>query len=244
MGRVAAVPVYPAAVPAVALAHQGCCCKHYAVLVITYKLLLLWILLSWTRQPHHGVAAETETHALTYCHLSTCRYNFDWDPEPGSVEYMINQRIKRGAELNGRRALRMAGNLDAAEAEAAAEEAAAASGVQPGQLLAEVPEEAGAAAAAAGPGSSRQQQQQRGRAGGLPFGSITAAAGSGLGSLWMSAPLASVSLSQGMGKASKAVMGTLARAARRAPTLSINSGRARLSRPATSSSSSRKTRQQ
>lgn len=147
---------------------------------------------------------------------------------------MINQRIRRGAELNGRRALRMAGNLDAAEAAAAAEEAAAASGVQPGQLLAEVPDES----VAAGPSSSRQhqQQQQQGRAAsGLPFGSITAAAGSGLGSLWMSGPLASVSLSQGMGKASKAVMGTLARAARRAPTLNINTGRARLSRPAASS---------
>lgn len=165
------------------------------------------------------------------------RYNFDWDPEPGSVEYIINQRIRRGAELNGRRAMRMAGNLDAAEAEAAAEEAATSRAVQPGQLLAELPE----AEAAAGPSSRQQHQQQHLRGGGgLPFGSITAAAAAtSMGGLWMSTPFASVSMSQGVGKASKAVLCTLTRAARRAPTLHINPGRARLSRPAGKNSSGR-----
>jgi len=36
-------------------------------------------------------------------------YNFDWDPEPGSINWVINQRIKRGAELQGKQMLRIAG---------------------------------------------------------------------------------------------------------------------------------------
>lgn len=36
-------------------------------------------------------------------------YNFDWDPEPGSINWLINQRIKRGAELQGKQMLRIAG---------------------------------------------------------------------------------------------------------------------------------------
>jgi hypothetical protein len=151
-------------------------------------------------------------------------YNFDWDPEPGSVEHMINQRIKRGAELQGRKFLRMAESLEAIEAEQAA--AAAAGGAQP---VADVAE--------AGPSSSHrvQQQQQQGAATVVPpFGSMTM--NSGTSGVWGAGPLTGSSLSQGVGRASKAVLGTLARAAKRAPTWNV--GRPRLSRPGSAGSSS------
>jgi hypothetical protein len=169
-----------------------------------------------------NIRMEMARVAKNHAHIFSM-YNFDWDPEPGSVEYMINQRIKRGAELQGKRLLRMAGNLDAAEAAA---DGPGSSGVQPGPLLAEVE-------AAAGPSSSQQQQRRQGS--GLPFGSITASSGVGSG-MWMAGPVASCSMSLGVGRASKAVLCTLARAAKRAPT--IDSGRARLSRPAARRSSS------
>jgi hypothetical protein len=177
-----------------------------------------------------NIRLEMARVAKNHAHIFNM-YNFDWDPEPGTVDYMINQRIKRGAELQGKRLLRMAGNLDAAEA--------AADGPQPGLLLAELDAAAEAAAAGASSSSSSQQQQRQG--GGLPFGSITASSGAA-GGLWMAGPLASCSLSVGVGRASKAVLGTLARAAKRAPT--IDSGRARLSRPAARRSSSSSSRQQ
>ncbi|KAF6253126.1 hypothetical protein COO60DRAFT_1703964 [Scenedesmus sp. NREL 46B-D3] len=175
-----------------------------------------------------NIRMEMARVAKNHAHIFSM-YNFDWDPEPGTVEYIINQRVKRGAELQGKRLLRMAGNLDAAEAAA---DGPGSSGVQPGPLLAELDAAADAQAAAAATGSSgRQQQQQRRQGSGLPFGSVTASSG-----LWMAGPLASCSMSLGVGRASKAVLGTLARAAKRAPT--INSGRARLSRPAAKHSSS------
>jgi hypothetical protein len=177
-----------------------------------------------------NIRMEMARVAKNHAHIFSM-YNFDWDPEPGTVEYMINQRVKRGAELQGRRLLRMAGNLDAAEA-AADGPGSSSGGVQPGPLLAELDATADAQAVA-GTSSSRQQQQRQGS--GLPFGSITASSGVGSG-LWMAGPLASCSLSLGVGRASKAVLGTLARAAKRAPT--IDSGRARLSRPAARGSSS------
>jgi hypothetical protein len=41
----------------------------------------------------------------------------DWDPEPGSVNWVINQRIKRGAALQGKQVLRIAENLEQVEAQ-------------------------------------------------------------------------------------------------------------------------------
>jgi hypothetical protein len=182
-----------------------------------------------------NIRMEMARVAKNHAHIFSM-YNFDWDPQPGSVEYMINQRIKRGAELQGKRLLRMAGNLDAAEAAADGPgSSGGSSGVQPGPLLAELDAAAEAQAAAAAPSSSSQQQQQRRQGSGLPFGSITTSSGVGSG-LWMAGPLASCSMSLGVGRASKAVLCTLARAAKRAPT--IDSGRARLSRPAARRSSS------
>jgi hypothetical protein len=183
-----------------------------------------------------NIRMEMARVAKNHSHIFSM-YNFDWDPEPGTVEYMIHQRVKRGAELQGRRLLRMAGNLDAAEAAADGPgSSGGSSGMQPGPLLAELDAAADAqAVAAAGPSSSSSQQQQQRRQGsGLSLGSITASSGVGSG-MWMAGPLASCSMSLGVGRASKAVLSTLARAAKRAPT---DSGRARLSRPAARRSSS------
>jgi hypothetical protein len=68
-------------------------------------------------------------------------YNFDWDPEPGSVNWVINQRIKRGAALQGKQVLRIAENLEQVEAQVEAEKAAAAAATSP-QPLATVAEAA------------------------------------------------------------------------------------------------------
>jgi hypothetical protein len=178
------------------------------------------------------------------------RYNFDWDPEPGSAGHLINQRIRRGAELQGRQVLRLAEALEEVEGQIQAEAAAAAAGqqrqagAQPVATLADAP-------AAAGGGfrwpwqQQREQQQPAGNAsissssGGraAPFASLSMAA-SADGGLWLPGPLSSCSLGLGVGRASKAVLGTMARAARRAPCLTVNKGRPRLSRPRGGSSSS------
>jgi hypothetical protein len=170
--------------------------------------------------------------------------------EPGSVNWKINQRIRRGAQLQGKQMLRIAGALEEVEAELEAEQqqaqaAAAAGGPQPGALLAEAlpgDEQAAAAAAAAAAGSSSSsggfawpwQQRQDAAAAvtnsssssrAAPFASLGMASSGG--GLWMAGPLSSASLSLGVGRASKAVLGTMARAARRAPCLAVNSGRGR-----------------
>lgn len=123
-------------------------------------------------------------------------YNFDYDPQPGSVQYNIDQRIKRAGELQMQA---LAGMAEAAEAELAAERAAAAAGgANPQMALAEASE-------------SVSQQQQAGSQQQGPsrpaFGSVT------VGS--MSAPFASMSM--GMSRASKVMLNAMTSAAKHAP---------------------------
>jgi hypothetical protein len=157
-------------------------------------------------------------------------YNFDWDPEPGSIHHMINQRIRRGAELQGKQMLRIAEVLEDVEAEVEAEKAAAAAARAP-QPLATVAEAAGAATTSSSSGGFSwpwQQQQQQpaasssSRGSSAPFGSLSmssvAAGGSGM---WLPGPMSHCSLSLDVGRASKAVLNTMARAARRAPSMQV-----------------------
>lgn len=187
---------------------------------------------------------------------------------------MINQRIKRGAQLQGRQMLRIAEVLEDVEAEVEAEENAAAGGgggssagggVQPLATVAE----AAAAVASSSNGFAwpwqQQQQQQRGEqqqlasssgrraaagSNAAPFGSLSMAAVAGGSGVWLPGPVSQCSMSLDVGRASKAVLNTMARAARRAPCLQVNSGRPRLSRPspaaaaASGSRSSSRSRQQ
>ena len=191
------------------------------------------------------MARVAHNHAAVYK-----AYNFDWDPEPGSVDAVINARIRRGAELQGRRLLRMAGGLDAAEA---AEGGGGGGGANPvaalAELLAPAWHNSNSNSGGGGGGGSdlpapqqqhpQQQQQQQAAAapssssGGLPFASMTAAAGPG--ALWLTGGPSQ--LSQSVGGASRAVLRTMARAARRAPCSlqvqqRLRSGRPTLSRPA------------
>lgn len=41
-----------------------------------------------------ALRSEMVAVAKNYAHIYSM-YNFDWDPEPGSVQYKIDQRIKR-----------------------------------------------------------------------------------------------------------------------------------------------------
>jgi hypothetical protein len=148
-------------------------------------------------------------------------YNFDWDPEPGSAQWIVDQRVKRVQEINLGRMAR------AVNAAAEAEQAAAAAGGP--QLVAQVAEAAGGpdastaattssssnntAASSSTSGSHHQQQQQWFGLGGAPFASVTG--------------------SMGIGRASRAVLSVWERAAKRAPP--VNCGRPRLSRPSSSS---------
>jgi hypothetical protein len=73
-----------------------------------------------------------------------------------------------------------------------------------------------------------QQQQQpavagsSGRGSSAPFGSLSMAAMAAGGSgVWLPGPLAGASLSLEVGRASKAVLNTMARAARRAPSMQV-----------------------
>ena len=164
---------------------------------------------------------------------------------------MLSSTRASGAarERQGKQAMRIAGALEEVEAQLEAEQrAAAAAGAgaaaQPVATIAE-------AAAAAAPTSSssegftwpwqpRQQQEQRQQlaatsrssSSSAAFGSLSMAAVSG-GGVEAPGPMASCSLSLDVGRASKAVLHTMARAARRAPSLQVNSGRPRLSRPTT-----------
>eukprot|EP00775_Hariotina_reticulata_P009883 gene9883-10040_t len=58
-----------------------------------------------------NIRLEMVRAAKNHAHIYRM-YNFDWDPEPGSVEFILNQRIRRGAELQGRKFLRMAEGLE------------------------------------------------------------------------------------------------------------------------------------
>ena len=60
--------------------------------------------------------------AKNYKHIYDM-YNFDWDPEPGSVQYKIDARIARAQELRENSLARMAAGAEA-ELTAAAAEAA------------------------------------------------------------------------------------------------------------------------
>jgi len=130
-------------------------------------------------------------------------YNFDHDPVPGSAEWIVDQRIKRAQELQLRRLERLEGAV-------AEEEEAAAAAAQPAAMLAEAPGRGGARAPFAS-----MSMSMGGGAFGFGFGSGGGGASNG---------------SQGIGRASRAVLNTLSRAARRAPALSC--GRPRLARPA------------
>lgn len=156
-------------------------------------------------------------------------YNFDADPRPGSAEWAVEQRMRRAQELQLRRLERLEAAVGEEEALAAEAEAAAAAGggAQPTATIAEA---AGAAAAAAsssgsGFGGSGFGFGARGGSGGggAPFASMTLGGGFGSASSFALAP-------QGIGRASRAVLNTLSRAARRAPTLAV--GRPRVARPA------------
>ena len=125
-------------------------------------------------------------HAVVYE-----QYNLDWDPEPGSAQYVVDQRVRRAQELHERQAARVEDEVRRAEAdEAAAEAAAAARGGGGGALPSATLAEAGAAAPPP------------------PLASVMLSA----------APREALALSAAaLGDASRAVLRTLERAARRAP---------------------------
>jgi hypothetical protein len=135
-------------------------------------------------------------------------YNFDYDPTPGTAEWVVDQRIRRAEELQLRRLERMEGVVQEEEEAAAAAAAAAA---QPAAVLAEAASSSG----------------RRG-GGGAAFASMSM--GMGGGGFAFGGGGAFAEAHQGIGRASRAVLNTLSRAARRAPALS--SGRPRLARPA------------
>ncbi|GBF96794.1 hypothetical protein Rsub_09650 [Raphidocelis subcapitata] len=162
-----------------------------------------------------SIRVEMARAAKNYAHVHRM-YNFDWDPTPGTAEWQVEQRIRRAQELQLRRLERMAGAVGEAEAAAAAG-GGGGGGAQPAAVLAE--------AAAGGGGEARRAPPMASFAfGGLGLGGGAAWGGGGAwGGAAARAP-------QGMGRASRAVLSTLARAARRAPTLAT--GRPRLARPA------------
>ncbi len=59
-----------------------------------------------------SIRLELARVAQNYKHVYEM-YNFDWDPEPGSVQYKIDQRIRRAQALQLRRLERMAGGWEA-----------------------------------------------------------------------------------------------------------------------------------
>lgn len=121
------------------------------------------------------------------------------------------------------------------EAEKAAAAAAAATSPQPLATVAEAaPVSSSSGASFAWPwqqqrdGQHQQQLQQQpaagssGRGSSAPFGSLSMAAMAAGGSgVWLPGPLAGASLSLEVGRASKAVLNTMARAARRAPSMQV-----------------------
>jgi hypothetical protein len=118
------------------------------------------------------------------------QYNLDWDPEPGSAQYIVDQRVRRAKELHERQARRVEDEVLRAEAEERAAAGGGSSGAQPAALLAE----------AAGPGASVAPPP--------PLASVSLSA----------APREALALSAAaLGDASRAVLRTLERAARRAP---------------------------
>jgi len=139
-----------------------------------------------------ALRAELLRAAKNYAHVHSL-YNFDWDPEPGSAQWKVDQRIRRAGELHDRRVQQA---LDAMGEEE-----------RGGGSAAGAPALASVAAAAAGPRPAQQQQQQRQRVAG-PSGGFA-------------------SMSLGMGRASRAVLGALEAAAR-----STVTSRPRLARPA------------
>ena len=56
-----------------------------------------------------NVRLELARVAKNYAHVHQM-YNLDWDPEPGSVQHMVEARMKRAEELQMRRLERMAVN--------------------------------------------------------------------------------------------------------------------------------------
>jgi len=136
-------------------------------------------------------------HALVYD-----QYNLDWDPEPGGAQYIVDQRVRRARELHARQGARVEAEVARAEAEAEREAAAAAAG-----------KGGGGGGAGGGGGGGRAQPA-----------AMLAEAGEGA----RPPPLASMSLSgaprealalsaAALGDASRAILRTLERAARRAP---------------------------
>ncbi|KAI8476310.1 MAG: hypothetical protein J3K34DRAFT_516723 [Monoraphidium minutum] len=140
-----------------------------------------------------SVRVEMARVAKNYAHIHRL-YNFDYDPTPGTAEAAVEGRIRRAQELQLRRLERMEGAV--AELEAAEAAAAAAAGAQPAAVVAEAP-----------PAARRPPFASLGMGLGGAFG------GGGFGrGAFGGAP-------QGLGRASRAVLTTLSRAARRAPPL-------------------------
>jgi hypothetical protein len=118
------------------------------------------------------------------------QYNLDWDPEPGTAQYVVDQRIRRARELHERQAKRVEEEVVRAEAEEErAQKAGGGGGAQPAAVLAEAP------VVAPSPPP--------------PLASMSLSA----------APREALALSAAaLGDASRAVLRTFERAARRAPT--------------------------
>lgn len=135
-----------------------------------------------------SIRVEMARVAKNYAHVHRM-YNFDWDPVPGTAEWVVEQRIRRTQELQLSRLERMGEAVEEEEAAAAAA-AEAAAAAQPAAVIAEAARPPPLASMSLGGG----------------MGGVAGAAFSPLG-------LAS----QGMGRASRAVLNTLSRAARRAP---------------------------
>ncbi|KAG2495216.1 hypothetical protein HYH03_006822 [Edaphochlamys debaryana] len=147
-------------------------------------------------------------------------YNFDWDPEPGTVQYQIDQRIRRAQELRNNALARY---MEAADA--ALDAAPAGEGDQR-LLLAALPwdaqdQEAAASASAQGEPSGRGQSGSEQGAGASRGFFVP---GSVFASMSMSAPM--VGRVQ-LGHASRVLVNALTAAVRQVP-----SARPRLARPA------------
>jgi len=161
-----------------------------------------------------ALRAEMLQVAHNYAHIHSL-YNFDWDPEPGSVQYKIDQRIKRAQDLRLQSLARMA--------EAADEElGAAGAGPQLVASVAELPEEQGRGAGLQGAGQQAQSAQQQqggwrwsGRGAGAPFASVSMAA----------APFGAAA-GASLSRASHVVLDALTQAAKHVPTR-----RPRIARP-------------
>ncbi len=140
-----------------------------------------------------SIKVEMARVAKNYQHVHD-QYNFDWDPQPGSVQWKIDQRIKRAQELQLRRLQRMA--MDAA----ADLQQGGGSGAQLQAELAEAPAESSSSRMGISSNSSSSSSSSQLASRSSPWGTQAGT------------PFASMSM--GIGRASRVVLKTLQAAAK------------------------------